>query len=181
MKDTIQAHDLIFQPYLPYDTIQEKVEELGQRITKDYEGKRPIFVGMLNGAFMFLADLVRVCDLDLEISFVKISSYQGTTSTGKINLHLDITQNIENRDVIIVEDIIDTGQTMHHFLHQIEQKKPASVNLATLLVKPDALQFNIDMKYVGFEIPDKFVIGYGLDYNGLGRNLPCIYQLKKHT
>ena len=177
MRNKIQVHDLHFQTFITQESIQKKVYEIGRQISSDYKGERPIFIGMLNGAFLFMADLVRACELESEVAFVKIASYLGTTSTGQIDFQLDLKVDIRDRHVIIVEDIIDTGRTMHFYLQQLHKKLPKSINIATLLVKPTAMKYQIDMKYVGFEIPDKFVIGYGLDYNELGRNLPDIYQL----
>lgn len=177
MENTIKVHDLTFCPFITADQIKDKVKDLGNQIAQDYQGKNPIFIGLLNGAFIFLADLVRASNVDSEIAFAKISSYSGTTSTGKIDLQLDLKVDIANRHIILVEDIIDTGRTMHYYLPHLNKQRPASIDIATLLVKPSAMEYQIDIKYIGFEIPDKFVIGYGLDYNELGRNLPAIYQL----
>ena len=177
MENIIQIHDLRFKPFIAEAQIHQRVSEIGQEITRDYAGKSPIFVGMLNGAFIFLADLVRQCELDVETAFVKIASYAGVQSTGKIDLQLDLKKEITGRHVIIVEDIIDTGRTMHFYTQQLALHKPASVQIATLLVKPTAMIHKLNMRYVGFEIPDKFVVGYGLDYDELGRNLKGIYQL----
>ncbi len=173
----IQAHDLFFRPFLSKEEIQHRVEELAMRITQDYSGKKPVFITILNGAFIFLADLVRHCDLPCEITFIKLSSYEGVKSTGKIQTLIGLDIELTGRDVIIVEDIIDTGETIRQFLKMLNEMRPASVKLAALLLKPEALQYEIAIDYKGFDIPNKFVIGYGLDYNGEGRNLPDIYQL----
>jgi hypoxanthine phosphoribosyltransferase len=176
-KKIVQAHDLSFKPFLSQEKINHRVTELGQKITNDFKGKKPIFIGILNGAFVFLADLVRACDLSCETTFIKLSSYDGVKSTGNITTLIGMDIELKGRDVIIVEDIIDTGETLFHFLKELKKLEPDSVKMASLLVKPEALQYDIPVDYKGFDIPDKFVIGYGLDYNGEGRNLAGIYQL----
>ena len=178
MKREIQVHDLRFELYLSDQQIQHRVKEMGDQISRDYAGKRPIFLAILNGAFMFVADLVRACDLDCELAFIKVSSYRGLASTGNIETVLGLNVEVENRDLIIVEDIIDSGNTMRALLPDLQQLEPASVKLAALLLKPECLKHPIDIEYLGFQIPDRFVVGYGLDYDGLGRNLPSIYQLR---
>ena len=177
MGEQVQLHDLTFKLFIAEDQIKEKVQEIGQAITDKYRGQSPVFIGVLNGAFIFLADLIRACDLPVEVNFVKLASYSGTASTGKVQSILGLNRPIENRPIIIVEDIIDTGRTMHHFIPQLEALHPASIELASIFVKPTALQFPLKVDYTGFEIPDAFVVGYGLDYNQLGRNLKNLYQL----
>ena len=167
MEKLITAHDLTFEPMLRREAIADRVRELGLQIKKDYEGKRPLFLCVLNGAFIFAADLVRACDLECEIAFVRLSSYEGTASSGSVSTTLGINAPLEGRHLIVLEDIVDSGRTLHYFLEQLQQEKPASVALAALLSKPEALQFDVHIDYVGFEIPEKFVIGYGLDYDGL--------------
>lgn len=179
MKKFITAHDLTFETYLDSQRIAQRVAELGKQIKKDYDGKRPLIISVLNGAFVFTADLVRAIDLECEVVFVRFSSYQGTSSSGEIKTVYGVDIPLEGRHVIVVEDIVDSGRTLNHFLKDLSAKKPASVRLAALLLKPDALKFPLRVDYLGFEIPDKFVIGYGLDYDELGRNLPDIYQLKQ--
>lgn len=173
----IQAHDLYFKPFLSKEKILGRVTELGQQISKDYKNKKPVFISILNGAFIFLADLVRACDLNCEITFVKLSSYEGVKSTGKVATVIGIDIDLKGKDVIVVEDIIDTGETLNQFLKELKNYNPSSIKLASLLVKPEALHYEIQVDYKGFDIPNKFVIGYGLDYNGEGRNLESIYQL----
>ena len=173
----IQAHDLFFKPFLSEEKILNRVVELSHQITKDYKGKKPVFLSILNGAFIFMADLVRACDLTCETTFIKLSSYDGLQSSGNIKTLIGIDLDLKGRHVIVVEDIIDTGGTIFQFLKELKELEPASVKLASLLVKPEALQYNINIDYKGFDIPNKFVIGYGLDYSGEGRNLPSIYQL----
>jgi len=176
-KQLIKAHDLSFQPYLLAETIAERVKELGALLTKQYVGKNPLLIAVLNGSFVFAADLMRACDMECEISFVKLSSYEGTGSTGVVTDIIGLDENIKGRDVIIVEDIIDSGKTMVHFLAKLKEREPGSVSIVTLLLKPEVFGDQFPVDHIGFEIPNKFVIGYGLDYDGLCRNLGDIYQL----
>lgn len=178
MAAQIRIHELTFVPFLNADQIQRRVAEMGREIAAHYQDKQPVFLGVLNGSVIFLADLIRACAIPSEMAFIRLRSYAGTQSTGEVKkiLGLDIT--LENRHVIIVEDIVDSGRTMAHLLEEIATMHPASVAVATLLLKPEMLEFPLDLQYVGFSIPPKFVVGYGLDYNGLGRELPAIYQLK---
>lgn len=171
----IRVHDKNFKIFIPKEEIENRVAELGEQITSDYQHLQPLFIVILNGAFIFAADLLRNVDILSDISFVKLSSYKGIESTGKIMISLPVGDNIAGRHVIIVEDIVDTGKTLSEFLHDVWRLKPASVKIASLLSKPDAMQFDIKPDYVCFSIPDKFVVGYGLDYDGLGRNLPDLY------
>ncbi|MEM9847342.1 MAG: hypoxanthine phosphoribosyltransferase [Bacteroidota bacterium] len=174
----IQIHDLHFMPYLSAAEIQARIEVLGQQIHRDHQDHRPVFVGILNGAFIFLADLVRAANIACEIAFMRVSSYEGTASTGVVKTIDGLSMEVKNRHVIIVEDIVDTGRTMQQLLTDFAVLEVASVSVATLLLKPDALLFpDLPLDYVGFEIPNKFVVGYGLDYNELGRNWNQIYQL----
>jgi len=160
------------------DEIQRKVAELGQKITKDYEGKQPVFVGILKGAFMFMADLIRHVDLPLEIDFLAVSSYgKSTESSGAVMILKDIGVDIEGRDVLIVEDILDTGLTLKHIVKHLMSKHPKSLKICVLLDKKERRKVQIDADYVGFEVPDKFLVGYGLDYAERYRNLPYIREL----
>jgi hypoxanthine phosphoribosyltransferase len=177
MSRIVVAHELRFQPFISTSDIQRRVGELGARISHDYQRRRPVMLAVLNGAFVFAADLARACDIDCEISFIKLSSYQGTRSSGQVANLIGLDAKVEGRPIIIIEDIIDSGRTLYHFLPELRSLKPESVAIAALLFKPSALEFDVRIDYVGFEIPPKFVIGYGLDYDGLGRNLPAIYQL----
>jgi hypoxanthine phosphoribosyltransferase len=174
---TIQLHDLRFRRFIPAASIQERVRELGRSIAARHAGNHPLFLAILNGAFVFTADLMRACAIPSEVDFMRLSSYDGTASTGQVIQHLDVVQNLEGRHLIIVEDIIDSGRTMAHLLPQLQVQQPASLEVATLLLKPGALQHELPIHYLGFEIPDAFVVGYGLDYHGLGRHLPDLYQL----
>ena len=175
----IKVHDKTFVPYLTAEVIARKVQDLALQISKDYEGKKPLFIAVLNGSFVFAADIFRHLTIDAEISFIKLASYKGTTSSGHVITAIGLEESLFERHVILLEDIVDTGKTLHDFLPQIERQSPASVKIATLLTKPTALKFPLETQYVGFEIPNKFVIGYGLDYDGLGRNIPELYQLKE--
>jgi hypoxanthine phosphoribosyltransferase len=173
----IHVHNKSFKPYLSEVQIAERVREMGQAITSDYAGKNPIFIGILNGSFMFAADLFKHIDTPASISFIKLASYKGTSSSGTVITAIGLEENLHDKDIIIVEDIVDTGKTMTEFIPTLMQQNPASVRICTLLQKPEALKYPLDVHYVGFAIPNKFVAGYGLDYDGLGRNYPAIYQL----
>lgn len=179
MTNTVKLHKLTFEPFISDKEIDERVEQLGADLNLEYKGKKPIFIPVLNGSFVFAADLLRKFEDSCEISFVKLASYAGTESTGEVQTHIGLDDKIRGRHIIIVEDIIDTGNTMHAFLQDLQKLAPASVAVASLLVKPDALQHPIDVTYKGFDIPTDFVVGYGLDYDGLGRNLPHIYRLQE--
>ncbi len=177
MDKIVKAHDLYFTPFITKEKIQDRVKQLGLTLSEDYKDKTPIFISVLNGAYIFAADVTRAFEGDCEICFVKLSSYSGLNSTGKVQELIGLDVDVKGRHLIIIEDIIDTGNTLSQFLGTLEKLGPASVELTSLLLKPDALQFPLDIKYLGFEIENKFVIGYGLDYNELGRNLADIYQL----
>lgn len=166
-----------FRPFIGEGEIQARVAELGKQIDKDYKGKRPLFIAILNGSFIFAADLFKRISIEAEISFIKLASYKGTSSTGNVITAIGMEESISGRHVIVLEDIVDTGKTLSAFLPEILQRQPASLKIAAFLTKPEALQHDIKTDYVGFEIPDKFVLGYGLDCDGLGRNLPELYEL----
>ena len=173
----IRVHDKDFEPYLTADEIQRKIQDLGQQLNKDYEGKRPLFIAILNGAFMFASDLFKELTIDAEICFIKLASYKGTKSTGHIITAIGLDIDLYGRDVIIVEDIVDTGKTLNEFLPQLRHQQPSTLRIVSLLHKPEATEFPLEINYLGFTIPNKFVVGYGLDYDGLGRNIPEIYRL----
>ncbi len=174
---SIKVHDKEFIPYLNADEIAKEVSRIAGEINKDYAGKKPLFIAILNGAFIFAADLLKEITLEAEICFIKLASYKGVKSTGKVITAIGLDTDLYNRDVIIVEDIVDTGKTLTQFLPQLEHSHPASLKIASLLHKPDAMIYPIIIDYLGFTIPNKFVLGYGLDYDGLGRNIKEIYQL----
>jgi hypoxanthine phosphoribosyltransferase len=173
----IKIHDKEFTLSIPQEEILNEVKRVAAEINRDYAGKRPLLLGVLNGSFMFVADLMKNLNIECEISFVKLSSYQGTTTTGAIREVLGLAESIAGRDIIIVEDIVDTGLTMQRMLESLGTRQPASVQIASLFLKPARLQVPIDVKYSAFTIPDRFIVGYGLDYDGLGRNLPDVYDV----
>ena len=164
---------------IPSSEIQEKVRELGERITVDYRGEKPLLIGVLRGAVVVMGDLMRNIDLQCEIDFMDISSYgSGTSSSGVVRILKDLEEDITDRHVLIVEDIIDTGLTLSYLLRSLLARKPASLEICALLSKPSRRRVDLDVKYLGFEVPDEFVVGYGLDYAGAYRNLPDICILK---
>lgn len=175
---TIQVLDKTFELYLKEAAIQEKITELAGQLNKDYAGKRPLFLSILNGSFLFTADLFKQVKIESEVSFIKLASYKGTSSTGNVITAIGLDTNVKDRHIIILEDIIDTGKTLHHYLPQLESMQPASVKIVVLLNKKEALKYPVQVDYSCFDIPNKFVVGYGLDYDGLGRNSKDIYQLK---
>lgn len=175
---TIRVHDKSFDVFLSEKEIQTRVKEIAASIDKDYEGKRPLFIAILNGSFMFASDLFKQLHIDAEITFIKLISYKGMKSSGKVITSIGLEDDLFGRHVVIVEDIVDTGKTLYDFLPKLKHQQPASMKIATLLHKPEATKFPLTLDYVGFSIADKFVVGYGLDYDGLGRNLKEIYQLK---
>lgn len=173
----IQVHDKKFESYLDAQTIHARIKEIAASINETYAGKKPLFVAILNGSFMFAADLFKEVTIDAEICFIKLASYKGTQSSGQVITAIGLDVDLIDRHVILLEDIVDTGKTLSVFLPQIEHQQPASLKIATLLHKPEATQYPLQLDYVGFAIPNKFVVGYGLDYDGLGRNIKEIYQL----
>lgn len=177
MKDKkIDAY--VFEEFISAEKIQYRINEIAQELRLEYADKKPIFLVILNGAFIFASDLMRAYGEDCEVSFVKISSYDGMSSTNDVKVELGINVDIQGKDVIIVEDIIDTGATLNQFLMDVKAEKPSSVKLVSLVVKRDAMKFDIPIDYFGFNIPNDFVIGYGLDYNEYGRELSSLYRLK---
>jgi len=174
---SIKVHDKEFISYITSQEIEKQVARVASEINRDYQGKKPLFIAILNGAFIFAADLFKYITLEAEICFIKLASYKGVKSTGKVITAIGLDVDLYQREVIIVEDIVDTGKTLTQFLPQLEHHHPASLKIASLLHKPDAMIHPIKIDYLGFTIPDKFVIGYGLDYDGLGRNIKEIYQL----
>lgn len=171
---------MTFEPYITAEAIKERIVSLGRQIVRDCGDSKPLFVCVLNGAFPFASDLFReVEDIDAEITFIRLKSYDGMGSTGKVKEMMGLKEDIEGRTVIVVEDIVDTGRTIAGLLETLRQRNPADIKVATLLYKPDALQFDIKPDYIGFQIPQKFIIGFGLDLNGHARNLKDIYILKE--
>ena len=174
---TIKVHDKTFGTFLTENEIQSGVKKIAEALNKDYADKKPLFIAILNGSFMFAADIFKYLSINAEICFIKLASYKGMKSTGKVITSIGLEEDLYGRDVVILEDIVDTGKTLHDFLPQLKHQQPASLKIACLLHKPDATKFPLTLDYIGFSIPDKFVVGYGLDYDGLGRNFKEIYQL----
>jgi hypoxanthine phosphoribosyltransferase len=174
----VKINDKEFELFIPYEKIRSVVEEMAEKMNSDLKGKRPLFLCILNGAFMFATEVFkRITLLDSEISFIKLSSYSGTHTTGQVRQLIGLNEDLAGRTVIILEDIVDSGITMANTLEQVKAKKPAEIRIAALLLKPDALQIKVPLDYVGLEIPNEFIVGYGLDYNGRGRNLIDIYKV----
>ncbi len=175
----VKVHDKIFKPYISAKEIDSIISDLANRVNTDYAGKKPLFVAILNGSFMFASDFVKKIDLPCELSFVKFSSYQGTESTGEINELIGFDNDIAGKDIVILEDIVDTGQTLEKVLNILESMGASSVKIATLLLKPAIFNKNYPVDYVGKNIPNRFVIGFGLDYDQLGRNYGEIFQIQE--
>lgn len=173
----IKIHDKQFKLSIPQEDIEKEIIRVAEAINRDYKGKRPILLGVLNGCFMFASKLMQHLTIECEISFVKLSSYQGTATTGVIKEVIGLSESLTGRDVIIVEDIVDTGLTMQRMMESLGTREPASIEIASLFLKPERLQVPVNVKYSAFTIPDRFIVGYGLDYDGLGRNLPNIYDV----
>ena len=174
----MKIKDKSFKILISEQDLQDKIAAMAKTINDDYKGKAPIFIGVLNGSFMFVADMMKHITLPSKVSFIKLASYTEMTSTGTIKELIGLNENIFKQDVIILEDIIDSGITMSTVMEEFKERGAASVAVATLLLKPKSLKVKVDIKYVGFEISDEFVVGFGLDYDGLGRNSGAIYQLK---
>lgn len=175
MVQTVSLHEKEFITYLPAERLAAAVQGLAARINEEYTGRHPLFVAVLNGSFMFAADLLKHITVDCEIAFIRVASYAGTQSTGQLKEVLGLHEDLRGRHVIILEDIVDTGHTMQALLAQLTEREPASLEVATLFFKPASLQHELHLRYVGLEIPNDFIVGYGLDYDGLGRNLPDVY------
>jgi hypoxanthine phosphoribosyltransferase len=174
---SLQVHDKVFDPFLTTEEIQARVTLIAEQLNADYAGKKPLFIAILNGSFIFASDLFKKLEIDAEICFIKLVSYKGSRSTGHVVTSIGLDHEIFGRDVVIIEDIVDTGKTLTEFLPHLYHQQPASLRIVALLHKEDATAFPVPIDYLGFTIPDKFVVGYGLDYNGLGRNIPAIYKL----
>ena len=173
----VQINDKTFEVSMPEARIKERIKELAQQMSHDLEGKNPLLLPVLNGSFVFAADLMREMTIPCEVSFVKLASYQGTTSTGKVHEVLGINEDLSGRTVVIVEDIVESGGTMQRMIESLGTRNPESVRICTLFFKPDRLKADIKLDYVAFEIPNDFIVGYGLDYDQQGRGLKDIYTL----
>lgn len=173
----VKVKDKTFKTFIPEEEIQQRIKAVAEKINKDMAGKTPLFLAVLNGSFVFAADLMRCITIPCEISFVKLASYQGTVSTGEIKEVIGINEDLEGRTVIILEDIVDTGFTMKRMLETLGTRGPESLHICTLLLKPGKLQVPLNIEYAAIEIPNDFIVGYGLDYDQQGRNLRDIYTL----
>lgn len=174
---TVRIKDKTFKTFIPEAEIQQRVKAVADKINRDMQGKKPLFLAVLNGSFIFAADLMRYITIPCEISFIKLASYEGTASTGKVKEVMGISEDLTGRDIIIVEDIVDTGHTMRHMMESLGTRRPASLHICTLLVKPEKLQEELNIEYAAMEIPNDFIVGYGLDYDQQGRNLRDIYTI----
>ncbi len=172
---TIRLHDKHFRPHIGAEQLNQAVQQVAQKISEDYKGKNPLFLGILNGSFLFVADLLRQVDLECEISFLKVASYEGTSTTGTVKELVGLNEDVSGRDIIVLEDIVDTGVTIDSIFKSLADKGAKSIKVATLLFKPDAYQMSYPIDYVALEVGNEFLVGYGLDYDGLGRNLRDIY------
>ena len=177
--ETIQVKDRLFEPFIREEELLKEIKRVASEINRDYVGKEPLFLCVLNGSFMFAADLLKNVSVPCNVSFVKVASYSGTDTTGKVKELMGLQENVEGRHVIIVEDIVDTGYTMRDVLDSLHDKKAASVQVCAMLCKPDKLKVDINLKNLALNIPNGFIVGYGLDYDGFGRNSRDIYKIVK--
>jgi hypoxanthine phosphoribosyltransferase len=177
MENKINLHDKTFRVLNPAEEIDKAVTRVAEQLNERYEGRTPIFLGVLSGSFLFLADLVRKVNFENQLAFVKISSYNGTESTGNVKQLIGVDFDIEGRDIIIVEDIVETGHSMNYLLDYLGKKNPASVSICTLFFKPEKFLYEYNIDYTALSIGNEFIVGYGLDYNQLGRNLKDIYVI----
>ena len=179
MTKNVKIHDKEFELFIPYEKIRSVIEEMAGKMNNDYKDKNPLFICILNGSFMFAAEIFkRISLLDAEISFIKLASYSGTQTSGKVKELIGLNEDLTGRTIIVLEDIVDSGITIANTIEQIKAKNPAEIKIATLLLKPDALQTKVQLDYIGMKIPNDFIVGYGLDYDGRGRNLIDIYKVK---
>lgn len=174
----MQIHDKVFIPYINENLVQNRILEMAEQMNQELRDTNPIFLAILNGSFFFAADLLRELDFHCQISFVRVASYQGTQSTGEVKELLGIDENLKGRNVVVLEDIVDTGLTMQNIVEWVQKQQANQVKVATMTVKREALTIEVPLDYVGFDVPNKFLVGYGLDYDQLGRNLKGIYQPK---
>ena len=177
----VRLHDKEFELFISEAEVNKAVDRLASELRAKYNGKRPLFIGVLNGAFFFAADLLKRLDIECEITFVKVASYKGTKSTGTVSDLIGLNERLEGRHIVVLEDIVDTGHTVRHILDTLSEHHPASVSIAALLFKPDAYKQDIPIEHVAVRIPNAFVVGSGLDHDGLGRNLPGIYRIVEST
>ncbi len=175
--DRVKILDKEFKLAISSDELEDAVTRLAKQMNRDLSGKKVIFLGILNGSFVFAADLLRKITFDCQITFLKLASYQGTSTSGNVQRLIGVNEDLKDHTVIILEDIVDTGHTLDNIIKQLKGYEPAGIKIAALLFKPEAYQFDTKLDYVGFEVPNDFLIGYGLDYNGYGRNLKEIYSI----
>lgn len=175
----IKLHDLTFEPFISEEKIASAIDAIAERLNQDYQGETPIFLGVLNGAFMFASEVIRSFKGDCEVSFVKMGSYRGLKSSGKVETLLGLNHSLKGRKVILLEDVVDTGSTLSQLHEILREEGVAGYEVATLFYKPSAYKKELDIRYVGLAIPNDFIVGYGLDYKGLGRNLSEVYKLKE--
>jgi hypoxanthine phosphoribosyltransferase len=173
----VTLHDKVFEPFISASELGSAIDRVAAAVAAKYAGKRPLFIGVLNGSFFFAAELLKRLPIECEITFVKVASYRGTRSTGTVSQLLGLNERIEGRHVVVLEDIVDTGNTVEHILAALKELHPASIAIATLLLKPEAFKKKMDIDHVALEVPNVFVVGSGLDHDGLGRNLPGIYRI----
>ena len=177
--EQVIVNNRIFEPYIKADAIDARLNELANQINEFYVDKNPIFLVVLNGAFMFASDLLKKITIPCSISFVKLASYEGTSSTGKVKTLIGLSEDLQDRHIVVMEDIVDTGKTMQDIYRQMESRNVKSIRVTSLLLKTDALEYFTEVDFAAFEVPSYFYLGYGLDYDGYGRNLPFIYKLKE--
>lgn len=175
--NTIRLHDKIFELFIPADKINQAVENIALRMNTELQGKNPVFISVLKGSFMFTSDLMKKLNFDCSIGFIRLSSYTGTSSTGHVKKLIGLDEDIKDRTVVVIEDIVDTGLTLEHTIRQLEEFHPSEIRVASFLMKPEVFRGSRKPEYVGIEVANRFIVGYGLDYNELGRNLPDIYVL----
>lgn len=177
-KNNVIVNNEEFEPYITAPALKKRIKELGAKLSKDFKGKTPIFIGVLNGSFIFFADLIREVSIECEVDFLKLSSYgDAKVSSGNVHLLKDLNCQVMGRDIIVVEDIIDSGLSIDFIQRLLKAQKPKSVSIVSLLYKPKAVKIDLTVKYIGFKIPNDFVVGYGLDYAQKGRNIPAVYKI----
>ena len=174
----MKLHDLEFEPYISEEEIMQVIDEISEKINRDFGNEKPVFLGVLNGSFMFASEIIKRFQGDCEISFVKMGSYEGTETTGNVKTLLGLNQNLKGRQVVLLEDIVDTGNTLVEIDKILKKAEVKDYNVVTLFYKPEAYKKDIPVQYKGMEIPNEFIVGFGLDYDGLGRNLTQVYKRK---
>lgn len=179
MTNVIKVHDKKFRKIISSQKVQKTIGVIAKKVNKDFKNKRPIFISVLNGSFLFTADLIKKVNVECEISFIKISSYSGTQSTGNMNTLIGLKEDLKGRHVVVLEEMVDSGNTVEKVIIELKKHNPKTLHVATLFFKPDAYKKNIKLDYIGMEVPNDFLVGYGLDYDGLGRNLQDVYVLNK--